>query len=334
MIDNRHVFALRQIAEAVSTTRSCVKWFGEMIIRLPTALARRSREEQTEHFALALRDILYTHFYTMGRPILRGELAAIRSAVTAQNIAAALHLANPGAGRLEHGWHYLRSGRLPRTVVVERNRLAVTISSQVLIAGADPALLNPGDEATLRTPAGGMNVSPGYYVAHSDAELPYAEPLARFYLNVMPTAAPSLLHDLCGALNARGFAFDFKVASDLSAYHRTDVAVLYLPRAQAPAALPTVLKISSGPSVMRPVIPALTQQIAPGLAGADDPGGDESFGLHRCRIIATALVRDQLAVDGEARFSSICAAFAREGLSVELPHLGPGQPDIYALSLP
>jgi hypothetical protein len=333
MKENRHLVALRQIAEVVTFSRNGVKWFGEEIIRLSPVLMRRPLKERAEYLTLALREVLYSHFYTIGRPVLRGELIALRGAAAARSLTSVLHLSNPGAGRVEHEWRYVRPGRLPGTLMVEKNRLAVAIHPHDLIGVLNVSALKPGDELLIRTPAGRMNLSPGYYVAHSDAELSYAEPLARIYFNVSPDAAPSLLHQVCRALNESGFAFDFKLASDASAYHRADVAVLYLSRAKATAALATVNEISSSINGMRSATPVLTHAIAPGVAVADDPGANQSFGLHRCQIIAEALLGNEDAFSGYAPFSRIRAAFARAGLSVELPYLAPGQPDIYVSPL-
>ncbi len=251
----------------------------------------------------------------------------VRKAATLQSLASALRLANPGRGRLERGWRYLRPGRAEGTMVVAKTGLAVAVQAQHLAGGTTARA--PGDEVTIRSPAGALNASPGYYVAHSETEMPYDEPLTRYYLNVAPEGAPSLLHHLCRALNAGRFAFDLKIATNLSAYHRADVAVLYLPRVQAQAARPIVGEVSLATGAMRPAVPAFTCQLASGVSSADDPGRGESFGLHRCRIIAEALVSRALA--GRASgVEVICAAFAREGLAAERPYLAHAVDDIYA----
>jgi hypothetical protein len=41
---------------------------------------------------------------------------------------------------------------------------------------------------------------------------------------------------------------------------------------------------------MRPGTPVFTKFLAPGLGLAEDPGQGDSFGQHRCRLLADAMI--------------------------------------------
>jgi len=87
---------------------------------------------------------------------------------------------------------------------------------------------------------------------------------------------------------------------------------------------------------LKPAIPALTKRLADGLGLAEDPGpGGDSFGMHRCRLLADAVVRaHEHSGPGGARLSDVETRFAEEGLSLDRPYLNPRSADDYALALP
>jgi hypothetical protein len=86
--------------------------------------------------------------------------------------------------------------------------------------------------------------------------------------------------------------------------------------------------IASG---LRKPIPAFTKQIAPGLGLAEDPGGNESFSLHRCRLLADGIIRafEQLKDSLESRIEIVTARFAEDGISLGKPFLGRNSEDGY-----
>ena len=68
----------------------------------------------------------------------------------------------------------------------------------------------------------------------------------------------------------------------------------------------------------------MTLPLAPGLAFAEDPGGGESFGVHRCLLLADAAVmaaeRGLTAPDD--RLDVVRERFAEAGISLDTPYLG------------
>jgi hypothetical protein len=119
-------------------------------------------------------------------------------------------------------------------------------------------------------------------------------------------------------------------------YARSDSAVLYTPRRYADFTFQLALEIHNR---ARPYlgddVPLFTLRLAPGLAFAEDPGTQESFGMSRCRILAhgiwtayqkgARLPADRLAIVEEQ--------FRSEGISLERPWLNPGSANEFAFAV-
>ena len=119
-----------------------------------------------------------------------------------------------------------------------------------------------------------------------------------------------------------------KTVNDPDAARRCDTAVLYVHRTDREAAL--ALARSVQPRVaphMNDAVPALTLRLAPGLAFAEDPGGSESYGGNRCRLLAEALTGAWAAGHhGPGRLAHVERRFQQEGIALDRPYLGPGSP--------
>jgi HopA1 effector protein family len=70
--------------------------------------------------------------------------------------------------------------------------------------------------------------------------------------------------------------------------------------------------------------PAMTLPLGPGVAFAEDPGGAESFGSHRCLLIAEAAVAAAERGLGslDDRLDLVRERFAETGTSLDAPYLG------------
>jgi hypothetical protein len=176
-------------------------------------------------------------------------------------------------------------------------------------------------------------------MAVGDRPLPHAgaEPLVRFYWHVDAAGAVQLMGLLTRRLNRAGLPFRLKVVNDPRGFGRCDAAVLYIRQADYAAGAAIVGDIY--PHLAAHVgraIPALTHCLAPGLGLAEDPGQGESFGLHRCMLLAEGLVRGEEAGhgDADARLSVIEQRFAEAGLNLERPYLRPDSTAEYPFALP
>jgi len=79
--------------------------------------------------------------------------------------------------------------------------------------------------------------------------------------------------------------------------------------------------------------PLFTKRIAPGFALAEDPGNGESFGMHRCRIVAEAIWQaySEGSQTEEARLEEVTKRFVSYGLTLDRPYLNPRSDDQYDL---
>src|SRR5262249_49841937 len=74
---------------------------------------------------------------------------------------------------------------------------------------------------------------------------------------------------------------------------------------------------------LKDAVPAFTRRIAGGLGFAEDPGTGESFGQHRCRLLAEALRSDAVReTRGSARrLAQLVTALEQKGVCASAPYL-------------
>ena len=244
-----------------------------------------------------------------------------------------LAAANCGKGGLERGWTLLRSNR--HESVIRRGSVVVRARPEsVLLAGSGHAAIGEG-EVALRTPKDFDKLSPGYFVVVGDTphEGDPSEPLVRVYWSVVAGSAADYTREATVRLNQAGVPFHLKLLADPTRYHeRRDAVVLYLRRSRYKelTGVLEALYAAVAPGMVAGV-PLFTKQIASGLACAEDPGG-ASFGLHRCALLAEAIVRAaELGVVEEAnKLALVRTCFEEEGLDYEAPYLNGDSTDIFA----
>jgi len=171
-------------------------------------------------------------------------------------------------------------------------------------------------------------MQPGFYFAFGETVDPADSGcLLRFYWNLNPDGAPLLLHSLSTLLNRFQVPFRFKCLIQPGAYVRTDSAVLYISRRwyQITARLLRTAH-RSVESHLRADAPLFTKPLAVGLALAEDPGGNQSFGMHRSRALAKAMLGPS---QGSLTVADIEKRLGEQGVSLAAPYLNPGSADIY-----
>jgi hypothetical protein len=123
----------------------------------------------------------------------------------------------------------------------------------------------------------------------------------RFYWNVAPDGAAPFLREIGTRLDRRRIPFQAKVPVDPARYERTDAGVLYLNDEDVEAARDAIAATYRAlHDSLRPSVPLFTRELAPGLGFAESPPTRESFGMHRCALIAEGLVLAQQRGAGEA----------------------------------
>jgi hypothetical protein len=168
---------------------------------------------------------------------------------------------------------------------------------------------------------------PGFYLVLGDAALKERDWLqsVRVYWNVTAQGALRLTRSITEILNREGFSFRFKVLSDLSCFRRCDSSVLYLKAADFRQALPHLATIHDDiEGDLLPRVPALTLELAPGVAIAESPSGGDSFGLNRCGLLAAGIVNAQNARTSSRRLAIVADHFASAGIDLTRPYAAAG----------
>ncbi|WP_433514694.1 T3SS effector HopA1 family protein [Nonomuraea sp. CA-143628] len=326
------------VAEAVAATRihppTRYTWFGRMSPRLTVRAARvLSPRAGRDYLVHRLAGQLYGDFYRRGRAE-PPRWSAQGSSASRSGFAAALSAANCGQGYLDDGWQV--RGIDERGVMVVKNGLELTVHATEL-AGV-PVV---GERAAMRLPKELFEISPGFYLARADRPMDTGPSgrVVRLYWNLRADGAVPFVGAATRLLNSAGAAFQLKVLNDPGAFSRCDAGVVYLARDDYPelADLMLTLHAEIG-GFLSPRTPVFTAELAPGLGFAEDPGTGESFGEHRCRLLAEALVRSHESgwTDDAARLAAVEERFARAGIDLDAPHLSPdppADPDAAHLSL-
>jgi hypothetical protein len=150
--------------------------------------------------------------------------------------------------------------------------------------------------------------------------------LVRLYWSVALAYLPELVHKLTLALADDERPWMLKCATDPAVHERADATVLYLAWDMLEELAPRIDHIAAA---LRPnmfnVAPPLTLPIHLGVSVAVDPETDESFGEHRCRLIAEALL-SALADDADSLLVSIKERMAIEDIEFGRPYASRSNP--------
>ena len=247
-----------------------------------------------------------------------------------------LSAANPTSERWEHGWtiaQILPSGQIQ----AQRGHLQRLVwPGQFLSKDGPGAQHRVGAQISLFYSKESVALQPGFYYMFGETpeEQSHAYGIMRLYWNVEPSGAPPLLGVVGRTLNRYQVPFRMKCAVALPEYERTDVAVLYLPKSM------TRFVFSLLPDLYDQVrdhvgdeVPFFSRKLAPGLSLAEDPGTGESFGQHRCRLVAEAVWNCFLHKDErpETRLAELRRLFADNRVHPDHCHMNADSREWYEL---
>lgn len=333
-----HVDQLRQVVTAGRVTMPCtVTWFGARCAPPPRRLRQQLSPEDLRVFAhLTLRDRVYEDAYCLGQAQPTVPRESRTGGGGDGHFAERLGSANAGQGTWAPGWRVQAAG--DALLGVSSGGLQVWVRPQdcrsvddgsVRELSARPEI---GDELAIRLPEGSFDLSPGYYTAFSTQPMPPREQarLVRVYFACRPAAAPAFVRTLTSRLDSATLPFRLKVLADPQDYRRRDAAVLYLPRAALDTATPHLARVVAElRSALEREVPLFTRRLAPGVALAEEPETQESFGQHRAALVAEGVVRaaEQGRTRPTDRLDTVLATWAEADVDVRRPHLRPGSDD-------
>jgi hypothetical protein len=265
-----------------------------------------------------LSEILYWRCYT--RSILEEESSP---AAELADLEPALAAANCGRAVWVEGWRVeqvLNDGRITaRRSGAER---AFFPGEYVTHRGIG-AGLKEGIEITVFASPGSNQIQDSFYYAIGEAVPDCESPqtLVRIYWNVRAEGAPRLMAALTREFNRFQVPFRFKCSNHTKHFPRRDAAVLYLDGRYYPIAALLVERIHDEVlPFLNAGTPLFTRRLAHGLALAEDPG--ESFGQHRCTILAEAMAATCGGTVAD-RLAELRRQFETRSLSLETPWLNP-----------
>src|SRR5438552_4054645 len=313
-------------------SRIAYSWFGKLSPQLHTSV-RRSLTPQIERKCLLydLQSRLYNDFYCRGFPMPAEQELTDGQDVGMTSFVRHLSAANTGNGYCSEGWNvHTVSGR---NVVVRGADLELWVHPPDCLIPRD-ALLESGTRLGLRFPKECFNISPGFYVALGNQELFGGSSLAlvRLYWNLTPEGSVSFVRKATSLLNKAELPFKIKVVNDPVRFTRCDAVVLYIRKVDYRHVSKLMARIY--PRVIRSLKngePAFTKQLAVGVGLAEDPGQGESFGEHRCRILAEGLIRAyeqrKRSVRGKLQVVNDC--FEENGINLSKPFVSSAVVDDY-----
>jgi hypothetical protein len=304
-------------------------WLGHPSRPLPRLVREQlSPVECRRHLVASLREALYASFYTTGVPVTVRWNGA-HSVVADPWLMTALSDANVGDGSWESAWIVDRC--IDGEVVVSTPRLRVRVSAFDCHAG-DGGQIRPGMAVSVPLPKELPALSPGFFMVLGAAEFEGAT--LRVYWHITAPGAPALVRALSTRLNAETVPFRLKVANHPVRFDRCDAAVLYLPIEAFDVIRETLADVATAlTSCLRPRTPAFTCAFAPGVGLAESPSTGESFGQHRCALLAEGIVDadEQGVAAGSAQIERVIESLAAAGVKIDAPYLEPSLDGLHVI---
>ena len=243
-----------------------------------------------------------------------------------------LHQSNNGEGYFSANWLVTKE-ETDGTLTVNQGGLTLYIERDRHLHSKDQTA-RVGDSVAIKMPKN--LVQNGFNMAVGNAGSYRGKDVVRVYFNLSSEGAIAVMDSLTKKLNAISVPFNFKALYNPSDYKRCDSAVLYFDKENYNA-VHSVLEIvyREHQSHFQPEVPLFTKFIAPGLALAEEPNhkfsSKDSFGTHRCQIIANALLASKESGDNTpiSRMAAIVEQFEQLGLELKRAYLNADSEDIY-----
>ena len=254
---------------------------------------------------------------------------------------ASLSRGNAGQERWDLGWQVISMLPSGQILAQKGDTLCALWAGEFVTEGSAGMPPTPGARVRVYLPSESWTMQPGYYYALGTTATDEQDDrdLIRVYWNITAEGAPTLIHALTHTLNRFAVPFRFKCLTNPNGYTRIDGTVLFISRRYYHLTAELILSdiLPNVAAHLKAETPIFTKQLAAGLSVAEDPGNGESFGMHRCRLIAEgvwAAFEQQGSVPDETqRFAAIANRFATDGLNIEHPHLNPGSRDVYTFDI-
>lgn len=283
-----------------------------------------------------LRDHLYAKCYTRNYLEIASTESHSMSIVkgTPSEFLATLIEANATSLAWDDGWKIYQVGADGRISIQKGDRSRAANPGEFArddYSGAGPKI---GESVSLRVYPGSTQLQSVFYFTFgatlSDQFDEYA--MVRFYFNITADSAAFLLKHLSCSLNHYLIPYRYKSLATPDLYRRADAAILYVSKRYFHIVADLIEQLY--PHLMdklRHEVPLFCLEWLPGIGVADDTGTGESFGKHRCRLLAQGLVEAwaEEASGADQKLEAVKLVFERQGLNLETPYLNAGTCDIF-----
>lgn len=294
---------------------------------------------QEKHLSLQLRNFIYGTYYHQSWQNKEISQVKTEEKLTNDNLFGMdlgfyekLHQNNQGKGYWSPNWLVINE-ESDGCLLVKRNGLTLHIQKDIYLHDMDKNA-TVGQLVAIKMPKN--LVQNAFYMAVSNQGNQEHEDITRVYFNVTPEGAISIMKSLTELLNYLQIPFSFKALYNPEDYKRYDSAVLYFNKNNYPLVYEVLKRIySENANYFLEQIPLFTKKLAPGLGCAEEPENkfaeQESFGTHRCQMIANGLINSWHKGDNspESKIMSIFEQFALQKIKLESPYLNPDSEDIY-----
>jgi aminoglycoside phosphotransferase (APT) family kinase protein len=276
---------------------------------------------RAESLTVALTHALYTGAFAFGP----GEEPRDAGSIAEAELTRWLSRANRSRDRWCDGWRIAAIEPSGAIVATCDGRQRTAKPGEYALTFARDLPPQVGMAAMLFFPRESLTLQAHVYYALGET-LPDGQDASRpirFYVRAPVDALPELYERLTGELNRRELPFTLKTMLAPRERDRRDATVLYVPREHCTRveailrALPEALRARLGPGV-----PLFTRPVAPGIGMAESPGGGESFGMQRSRLVAEGIVDawSAGAEDEESRMHAVRQRFAAAGIDWNQPY--------------
>lgn len=363
---------LRQIELAIRHTKfssqTSYSLFGKTNnkIALTRVKGSLSNSELRGYVLQSLKTQLYSEFYCAGSPLPISSYYQRQRFLRHNDLPDPIHVealskANSGSGYDEEGWEVCAlnnngndscsgyndnksdddDGRKVGLVVVSKDSgMQLFVQPHELsMQEKHHSHYTVGMKVAVRLPKEMRGISPGFYMALSNTPFPKdrrkEEQMVIFYWNLSPQGAVIFMRLATTAMNKSKLPFKLKVLDNPNRFNsRCDTVVLYISKSDYKSILGLLQKIY--PSIMpflREQIPLFTKRIAISVGLAEEPDNGESFGQHRCRLLADGLIRAYEKGDRfrEERIQSVINRFDEDKIKLDKPFLNSSSNDYYDL---
>lgn len=233
------------------------------------------------------------------------------------DLAEMLRAAHPGFTDWEEGWRVEDVGTRGQVIARRGSDLRMVDRIDYAAPTGSALLPSPGDMIVVAGRRDRVDPDDGWWRTSAEswgwANPP--RPLVRMFYSVAVERLPVVVERLLTRLRAVRDPWMLKCATAQSSYTRSDAVVLFV----TPSILGTLADACVDAATGDPGRPPLTFPVTAGLATAYDPGGGESFGTNRCRV----LFESNPATMGDMR-----AALKHNGIAPERPWANIGDPKL------